>query len=299
MSTPEFRSGFVVLAGRPNVGKSTLLNALIGAKVSIVTPKPQTTRHRILGIDTQAEYQAVFVDTPGLHRGRARALNRAMNRTASAAIGDADVTVIVLESLRWTEEDQDVLRRAQAAGTPLIAAVNKVDKVHPRSRLMPYLQSLAEKAEFEEIVPISALKGTNVDALRGAVLERLPPGPAFFPADQISDRSERFQIAELIREKFMLRLREEIPYGLTVEVEALEKAADLLRVAAIVWIERDSHKGIVIGQGGAQLKACGRSARLEMERLFGRRVHLDLRVKVKENWADRERDLRSLGLGDE
>jgi len=299
MSTPEFRSGFVALAGRPNVGKSTLLNALIGAKVSIVTPKPQTTRHRILGIDTQAQYQIVFVDTPGLHRGHARALNRAMNRAAGAAIGDADVTVIVLESLRWTEEDQDVLGRAQAVGTPLIAAVNKVDMVHPRNRLMPYLQALAEKAPFEEIVPISALKGTNVEALRRAVLQRLPQGPAYFPADQISDRNERFQIAELIREKFMLRLREEIPYGLTVQVEALEKADDLMRVAAIVWIERDSHKGIVIGQGGAQLKACGRSARLEVERLFDRRVHLDLRVKVKENWADRERDLRSLGLGDE
>lgn len=299
MSTPEYRSGFAALAGRPNVGKSTLLNALIGEKVSIVTPKPQTTRHRILGIDTQPRYQIVFVDTPGLHRGHARALNRAMNRAARAAIGDADVIVVVVEALRWLQEDQDLLERALACRRPLIAAVNKVDEVQPRARLMPYLQALSERAPFEEIVPVSALKGTNVDVLRETVLKQLPHGPAYFPADQISDRGERFQMAELIREKFMLRLREEIPYGLTVEVETLERDGDLLRVAALVWIERDSHKGIVIGRRGAQLKACGRAARVELERRLGCRVHLDLRVKVKENWADRERDLRKLGLGDE
>jgi GTP-binding protein Era len=299
MSTPEFRSGFVALAGRPNVGKSTLLNALVGQKVSIVTPKPQTTRHRILGIDTRSRHQIVFIDMPGLHRGPGRALNRAMNRAAGAAIAEADAIVLVLEALRWTQEDQDVLDRARTAGRPLIAAVNKVDRIRPRSRLLPFLRSLAEKASFADIVPISALKGTNVDTLRSAVLRHLPEGPAYFPEDQISDRSERFQIAELIREKFMMRLREEIPYGLTVEVEAVAQEGDLLRVAATVWVERESHKGIVIGQRATQLKACGSAARRELERRFDRRVHLDLRVKVKENWADRERELRDLGLGDE
>lgn len=295
----DFRCGFVALVGRPNVGKSTLLNTLLGKKVSIVTPKPQTTRHRILGVDTRATAQIVFIDTPGLHRGQKRALNRAMNRAAASSMADADIVVTMFEALQWRDEDQDVLERAVASGRPLIAVVSKVDKVQPRSALMPFLQALGGRADFAEIIPVSATRGTNLEALRSALIARLPAGPPLFPPEQLSDRGERFQVAEIIREKFMLRLRDEIPYGLTVEVEAMERTGDLTRIAAVVWLERDSQKGIVIGKGGAQLKACGTAARTELVERFGGAVHLDLRVKVKENWADRERELQSLGFDQE
>jgi len=295
----DFRCGFVALVGRPNVGKSTLLNTLLGHKVSIVTPKPQTTRHRILGVDTRTGTQIIFIDTPGLHRGQKRALNRAMNRAASSSMTDADIVVTVFEALQWRDEDQDVLERAVASDRPLIAVVSKVDKVQPRSALMPFLQQLGERADFAEIIPVSSPRGTNLESLRAALVARLPAGPPLFPAEQVSDRSERFQIAEIVREKFMLRLRDEIPYGLTVEVEAIERSGKLMRIAAVVWVERDSQKGIVIGKAGAQLKACGSSARAELEQRFGSSVHLDLRVKVKENWADRERELQSLGFDQE
>jgi GTP-binding protein Era len=295
----EFRCGFVALVGRPNVGKSTLLNTLLGHKVSIVTPKPQTTRHRILGVDTRAGAQIIFIDTPGLHRGQKRALNRAMNRAASSSMTDADIVVTVFEAMQWRDEDQDVLERAVASGRPLIAVVSKVDKVQPRSALMPFLKQLGERAEFAEIIPVSSPRGTNLESLRAALAARLPAGPPLFPQEQVSDRSERFQIAEIVREKFMLRLRDEIPYGLTVEVEAIERSGTLMRIAAVVWLERDSQKGIVIGKAGAQLKACGSAARAELEHRFGCSVHLDLRVKVKENWADRERELQSLGFDQE
>ncbi len=295
----EFRCGFVALVGRPNVGKSTLLNTLLGHKVSIVTPKPQTTRHRILGIDSGPQAQIMFIDTPGLHRGQKRALNRAMNRAASSSMTDADIVVTVFEAMQWRDEDQDVLDRAVASGRPLIAAVSKVDKVQPRSALMPYLQQLSARADFAEIIPISSPQGTNLETLRSSLIERLPEGPPLFPEEQLSDRSERFQVAEIIREKFMLRLRDEIPYGLTVEVEAMESTGSLRRIAAVVWLERDSQKGIVIGKGGAQLKACGTAARQDLERHFACSVHLDLRVKVKENWADRERELQGFGFDQE
>jgi len=295
----EFRCGFVALVGRPNVGKSTLLNTLLGHKVSIVTPKPQTTRHRILGIDSGPQAQIMFIDTPGLHRGQKRALNRAMNRAASSSMTDADIVVTVFEAMQWRDEDQDVLDRAVASGRPLIAAVSKVDKVQPRSALMPYLQQLSARADFTEIIPISSPRGTNLETLRSRLIERLPEGPPLFPEEQLSDRSERFQVAEIIREKFMLRLRDEIPYGLTVEVEAMESTGSLRRIAAVVWLERDSQKGIVIGKGGAQLKACGSAARQDLERRFACSVHLDLRVKVKENWADRERELQGFGFDQE
>ncbi|MGB5209807.1 MAG: GTPase Era [Gammaproteobacteria bacterium] len=292
----EFRCGYVALLGRPNVGKSTLLNTLLGQKVSIVTPKPQTTRHRILGIDTTADSQIIYIDTPGMHRNQKRALNQAMNRAASSSMADADLLVLVFEALHWSGEDQDVLDQASATGRPMIAVVSKVDKVQPRAALMPVLQQMATRAQFEEIIPVSSHRGSNINTLRTAVLARLPAGPQLFPEEQISDRSERFQVAEIVREKFMLRLHDEIPYGLTVEVQAMESSANLLRIAATVWLERESQKAIVIGKGGGQIKACGTAARVELERLFDNRVHLDLRVKVKEHWADRERELQNFGF---
>ena len=292
----ESRCGFAALMGRPNVGKSTLINRLVGEKLSIVTPKPQTTRHRILGIDSRGDTQIIFVDTPGVHRGQERALNRAMNRTAAGAAHDADVIVIVVEALKWTDEDQDVLDRCKAAGRPMILAVNKVDLVSPRSRLLPYLEEAGSRADFEEIVPLSARRGDNVDALRECVARRLPVGPPLFPPDSLSDRDEAFRIAEVIREKLMYRLREELPYGLTVEVESLERTPDLLRVGAVIWVERAGQKKIVIGAKGGQLKTCGQLAREELEKRLGTKVHLELWVRVKKKWSDSDRALRDLGI---
>ncbi len=291
-----FHSGYATLVGRPNVGKSTLLNTLIGEKVSIVTPKPQTTRHRILGIDNGDGRQIVFVDTPGMHRARGRAINRAMNRAASGAVVDADVVIMVIEALRWTEEDQDVLTRCLAAGRPVIMAVNKVDLVKPKDKLLPFLAALAARGEFDDIVPVSAARGDNVEALRSAVVKRLPEGPAFFPSDASSDQDDRFRISEVVREKLMLRLHEEIPYGLAVEVEQLEMFPTLVRAGVVIWVERPGQKGVVIGKSGAQLKACGQAARHELEETYGRKVHLELWVKVRKKWSDSDQALRDLGI---
>jgi GTP-binding protein Era len=296
MTDNGFRCGYAALVGRPNVGKSTLLNRLLGRKVSIVTPKAQTTRHRILGIDNRDGAQIVFVDTPGLHRGRKNALNRAMNKAASSSMPDADIVVFLTEALRWTAEDADVLGKALDSGRPVIAAVNKVDTVHPRERLLPFIEELSARAEFAAILPISAQKGSNVEALRTEVIKLLPEGPAFFEAGRVTDRDEKFQCAEIIREKLMQRLHQELPYGLTVEIEALEKSAKLARISALIWVGRSAHKSIVIGKRGEQLKKCGQAARIDMENLLGQKVHLELWVRVRENWSDNEKELNRLGF---
>ena len=290
-----FRSGFVALVGRPNVGKSTLLNALLGQKLSIVTSRPQTTRHRVLGISESPEGQIAFVDTPGMHQGPKRALNRAMNRAAGAALGEADVAVLLCEALRWTDEDDMALARVVQSGRPVIAVVNKVDRVHPREQLLPFIARLAERAPFLAIVPISALRADNLEPLRRAILAALPEGERLYPQGQVTDRSERFRIAELIREKLTLELVEELPYGVAVEVESYTGTDDgRVEVGAVIWVDREGQKPIVIGAGGARLKRIGRAARLELNHLFGRRYHLTLWVKVRENWADDARALRQL-----
>jgi GTP-binding protein Era len=292
----DFRCGFAALVGRPNVGKSTLLNALIGEKLSIVTPRPQTTRHRIIGVRTDAQAQIAFVDTPGLHGGARRALNRAMNRTAAAALAEADVCVLVLEALKWTAEDAAVLERIERSGRPAVAAVNKTDRVRPRERLLPYLAELARRFAFAEIVPVSALKANNLEALVRAIGRHLPVSPPLFPEAQRSDLGVGFRIAETIREKLMLELNQELPYGIAVEIEQLLDQDGQLNVAAAIWVDREGQKPIVIGAGGARLKRVGRSARLELNRLLGRRLHLELWVKVREGWADNARALKQLGL---
>jgi GTP-binding protein Era len=296
MTESPFRCGYAALVGRPNVGKSTLLNRLLGRKVSIVTPKAQTTRHRILGIDNQDGAQVVFVDTPGLHRGRKNALNRAMNKAASSSMPDADIVVFLTEALRWKTEDSDVLRKAIDSGRPVIAAVNKVDIVHPRERLLPFIEELAARAQFAAILPISAQKGSNVEALRTEVIKLLPENPAFFDPGQVTDRGEKFHCSEIIREKLMQRLHQELPYGLTVEIEKLEKSAKLARVSALIWVGRSAHKSIVIGKRGEQLKKCGQAARIDLEELLKQKVHLELWVRVRENWADNEKELHRLGF---
>ena len=292
-----FRSGFVALVGRPNVGKSTLLNAFVGQKLSIVTPRPQTTRNRVIGLLQLSDAQIAFVDTPGLHLGQKRALNRAMNRTAAAALGDADLALLVLEALRWTDEDELVLDRIRDTHRPVIAVVNKVDRVHPRERLLPYIAQLATRHEFRQIVPISARRGSHLDDLKRVIVAELPLGEAMFPADQVTDRSRDFRITETIREKLTLELVEELPYGIAVEIEQIETREDgQLRVAAVIWVDREGHKPIVIGADGSRLKRIGRAARLELNHLLGGRFHLTLWVKVREDWADDVRALQQLGL---
>jgi len=293
----SFRSGFAALVGRPNVGKSTLLNALLGHKISIVTPRPQTTRHRVIGITNLPGGQIAFVDTPGMHQGERRALNRSMNRAAAAALLDADLGVLVVEALRWTDEDELALRRVREADRPAIAVVSKVDKVYPRERLLPFLAQLAQRHTFLAIVPLSAQKDVNLDALRQAILAGLPEGQAMFPEDQLTDRSERFRIGETIREKLTLELVEELPYGIAVEIEDLKTTEDgRIEVSAVIWVDRAGQKPIVIGAGGERLKRIGRAARIELNQLLGKRFHLTLWVKVREDWADDSRALAQLGM---
>ena len=297
-NTPEapFRSGFAALVGRPNVGKSTLLNALVGQKLSIVTPRPQTTRHRILGIYTSASEQIAFLDTPGLHREAPRALNKAMNRTATAALEEADIVVLVLEALKWTAEDELALERVARAGRAAIAAVNKVDRVRPRERLLPYLKELGERHPFLAIVPISALKSDNIEALRRTIAAHLPQGPVLYPDGELTDRGIEFRIAEMIREKLTLELNQEVPYGIAVEVERMAEEEGQLMVDAAIWVDREGQKPIVIGAKGERLKRVGTAARLTLNEMLKRRLHLTLWVKVRENWADNARALKELGL---
>jgi GTP-binding protein Era len=292
------RCGFAALAGRPNVGKSTLMNALLGRKVSIVSPRPQTTRTRIHGVLTRPGMQIVFVDLPGIHARQPRAINRVMNRTALASLADSDVNLFLIEALRWTEEDERVLGELRAAGRPIVLLINKVDRVQPKSRLLPFIAEVAARADFARVVPLSALRRRNIEALPGIIAGFLPESPLLYPPDQVTDASDRFLAAEVIREKLMRRLQDELPYGLAVEVEAMGMAEDepgKRIVQAVVWVERTGHKAIVIGKGGEQLKEVGRAARLELKRLFGQPVHLELWVKVREGWADDERALRQFG----
>jgi len=295
-ASPEFRCGFAALVGRPNVGKSTLLNALVGQKLSIVTPRPQTTRHRILGISHLPDAQIAFVDTPGLHAQAGRALNKAMNRTAATALQDADLVVLVLEALHWTAEDDFALGRIVSSGRPAVAAINKIDRARPRERLLPYIAEAARRHEFLAIVPVSALKLDNIEDLRRSIAAHLPLSPPLFPHGELTDRGLEFRIAEMIREKLTLELNQEVPYGIAVEVERLAEQDGQLAVDAAVWVDREGQKPIVIGAKGERLKRVGRSARLALNGLLGRRLHLNLWVKVRENWADNARALRELGL---
>lgn len=294
--TDEYRSGFVAVVGRPNVGKSTLINTILGNKISIVTPKPQTTRHRILGIDTHKTYQAIYVDTPGIHRNASKAMNRMMNRTATNALADADLVLFMTEANRWTEEDQDVLDRLAHCGAPVIVLLNKIDTVKPREVLLNALAEMSQRGEFSEVIPISARKNDNVDRLIKLVPRFLPVSAPLFPEDMATDRSENFHTAETIREKLTLALRQEIPYGLTVQIERFVRQDSGIEINAVIWVERDNQKGIVVGKGGNVLKKVGRAARLELKQQTGEPVHLELWVKVKDNWADNEQDLLRLGF---
>ncbi|MCG8609543.1 MAG: GTPase Era [Pseudomonadales bacterium] len=292
------RCGFVAIVGRPNVGKSTLLNRILGQKISITSKKPQTTRHQIVGIHTDGPVQTVFVDTPGIHKEQEKAINRYMNRAASTAAKDVDVIVFLVSGTKWTEEDSMVLETVSKLKVPVILAVNKIDAVQNKGQLLPVLEKHATRMTFSDIIPISAQNGHNVEQLQALIANLLPESIHYYPEDQITDRTERFLAAELVREKVMRQLGAEVPYSVTVEIEEFKAEGNLLNVSALILVERDGQKKIVIGQKGEQLKIIGRDARLDMERIFDCKVMLNLWVKVKRGWADDERALRSLGYED-
>jgi len=291
----ELHSGYIALVGRPNVGKSTLMNQILGKKIAITSSKPQTTRHRMLGIKSMDNIQMVFVDTPGLHKSENRALNRYMNRVAKAAMQDVDIVLFMVEALQWQPEDQWVCSMLKALDKPVILVINKVDRVKDKAKLLPFIDNISAQANFIKTIPISALDALQVDVLQDELIKLLPDDKHYFPPDQFSDRSDRFVVSEIIREKLMRRLHDELPYAITVTIEAFEEEDDIIRLAAVIWVERQSHKHIVIGKGGAMLKLIGKQAREDMEVYFKKKVFLQTWVKIKSNWADDEKSLHQFG----
>ncbi|HSG90537.1 MAG TPA: GTPase Era [Pseudomonadales bacterium] len=290
------RCGYVAFVGRPNVGKSTLLNRLVGQKVSITSSRPQTTRHTLLGIHTEGADQIIYVDTPGLHSAEKRALNRAMNRSARAALADVDVACMLVEAGRWTEADDMVLGLLGQARGARFLIINKADRMVPRQRLLPFMEACSKRAAFDEIIPLSALNGENLEALTDCIRARLPHAPHLFGDDAFTDRSERFLVAETIREKIMRRVGDELPHQITVTIEQWTQEPRVLVIHANILVEREGQRAIVIGHGGERLKQVGIDARRDIEELLGTHVRLELWVKVRGGWSDNESMLRNLGF---
>jgi len=293
------RCGYVAFVGRPNVGKSTLLNRLVGQKLCITSRKPQTTRHRVLGIKTTDDTQFIFVDTPGMHVDNKHAMNRYMNRAAKTAVHDVDIVVFVIDGTGWTDGDDLVLERIEHTEAKVLIAVNKVDKLEKKEALLPLMQKLSAIENVTDIIPVSATKGDNIDTLESTLKSLLPESEFFFDEEQVTDRSMRFIAAELIREKLIRRLGKELPYSLTVEIEEYENKEGMLHVGAVIWVERSGQKAIVIGKDGSMLKEIGRQSRLDLEKMLDEKVFVRLWVKVKEGWSDDSRALRSLGYTDD
>ncbi len=289
-----FRTGTLAIVGQPNVGKSTLINRLVGQKVSITSKKPQTTRHRISGILTTDVCQYIFVDTPGFQTRHAGALNRVMNRSVTQALSEVDVTICVIEAGRFGSADRAIIKLLPR-DRPVLLAINKIDRLADKSRLLPFIAQLAQEFAFAEIVPLSAEKGDGVSDLLQSAAKYLPEAPPLFEADDITDRSERFLAAELLREKLFRNLGEELPYGIAVEIERFEQEGNLRRIFAAIIVDKAAHKAMIIGRGGEKLKTMSSDARRDMEQLFGGPVYLETWVKVKSGWADDERALKSLG----
>jgi len=287
--------GYAAIIGRPNVGKSTLINHLIRQKVSITSRKPQTTRHRILGIHTQDNIQVIYVDTPGIQDKERLALHRYMNRTALRTLWDVDVIVFVVEALKWTEADQKVLDKMVKTEVPVVLVINKVDKIKDKSALLPYMEKISAYSHFTNIIPISAKNGTQVDVLERYLQSLMPEGAFFYEADRVTDKTEAFMASELIREKIFRLTGDELPYSVTVEIEQFKLENEMYRIAALILVDKAGHKQMIIGKKGEKLKAVGTQARLELEKNLGRKVFLQLWVKVKGGWADDERALKSLG----
>ena len=293
--TPPVKSGLVTIIGRPNVGKSTLLNALVGQKVSITSRRPQTTRHRIMGVSTREHGQIVYIDTPGLHLGKGRTINRFMNRAASGALHGVDCIIMLIAAMGWQKADERVLELFQKQEIPVVLAINKMDLIKRRDDLLPLIEESNRRFKFTEIIPVSAVKRTNLDSLEAILLQLLPEQHPLFPADQLTDRSERFMAAELMREQIFRKMGQEIPYAVAVEIEQFKTVKKILHINALIWVEKKGQKAIIIGKGGERLKQIGIAARQEMETFFGHKVNLGLWVKVREGWSDNERALRSFG----
>lgn len=289
------KCGYIAIVGRPNVGKSTLLNAILKQKVSITSPKPQTTRYQILGIKTEGPVQSIYIDTPGIHKTQKFAMNRYMNRIAASVIPDANVIVFVIEALLWQEEDQLVFEQIQKTQAPVILVINKVDTVKDKSKLLPFIEKSQSRYDFAAIIPISAMQQDQVTVLEKKIAEYLPNGVHLFPDDEVTDKNIQFQTGELIREKIMLMTQQEVPYSTTVSIESLVVEKKLVRISAIIWVEREGQKPILIGEKGKKLKSIGTRARKDIEKLLGQKVFLQLWVKVKENWTDDERALKTFG----
>lgn len=290
------RCGMIAIVGRPNVGKSTLLNHMIGQKLCITSRKPQTTRHLILGIKSTDNCQMIFVDTPGMHRSGKHAMNQRMNRAAGSVLHDVDAVVWVVDRAMWTEEDQQVLERLAAVEQPVILAINKIDELADKSALLPLISTYSGRRNFSAIVPVSALQETGLDVLEDALYKHLPEADFIYPEDQLTDKSERFFASEIIREKIIRQLGEELPYQTAVEIEEFVQDGNLLRISGLILVEKEGQKKIVIGDGGERLKKIGQQARIDMEEMFGHKVMLKLWVKVRRGWADSERTLNSLGI---
>ena len=295
----DYRCGYVALIGRPNVGKSTLMNSLLGQKLSITSRKPQTTRHRILGIKTTDDVQIVYVDTPGIHHSDKQAMHRYLNRAALSIIQDVSVIVFLVEALKWEEEDELALSQCEKASCPVLLAINKVDQVKDKDKLLPFLQQVAARSQFAAVVPISAKQGTQLDELEKCIASYLPVSEPLYPEDQVTDRSVKFIATEIIREKLVRLLGDELPYATSVEIEKFDESDELAKIYAIIWVERDNQKAIVIGKDGAKLKRIGQEARADLENLLEKKVYLKTWVKVKKGWSDDERALLQLGYRDE
>ncbi|MEW8053045.1 MAG: GTPase Era [Candidatus Thiodiazotropha sp.] len=298
MSKSNNHCGYAAIVGRPNVGKSTLLNRLLGFRLAITSHKAQTTRHTILGINTLASGQVIYVDTPGIHQRSDNAMNRYLNRTAKTALADVDLLIFVVEALSWNSEDEKVLTLIKQVETPTILAVNKVDRVKQKERLLPYLSEISSRHHFIEIVPLSAKNGKNLDTLQELVLRALPEAVNFYPEDQLTDRPEKFFAAEMIREQITRRYAKELPYAVSVEIERFEELSGLYRINAVIWVEKAGQKGILIGKDGQALKEVATQARKAMQQFFDCKVHLELWVKVKKSWSSDEAALIRLGYGE-
>jgi len=295
---PVQRCGYVAIVGRPNVGKSTLLNNLLGMKLSITSRKPQTTRHQILGVKTSGNVQTIYVDTPGIHQRRGTAINKYMNRAATSVLNDVDVILLVVQVNKWTDEDQAIVDKLKSVACPVVLVINKIDKLETKKQLLPVIQELSSRYDFAEIIPVSAMSGLNVDILEQKIFPLLPENEHIYPDDQVTDRSMRFLAAEIIREKLVRELGQELPYTSAVDIDKYIEDDDLVRIHATIYVESTGQKAIIIGKKGEKLKSIGMSARQDISKLVDAKVYLNLWVKVREGWSNDERALRGLGYSE-
>jgi GTP-binding protein Era len=295
---PAQRCGYVAIIGRPNVGKSTLLNYILGMKLSITSRKPQTTRHQILGVKTEANVQCIYVDTPGIHQRRGTAINKYMNRAATSVLNDVDIILLVVQAGQWTEEDQSIIAKLSTTECPVILVVNKIDKLDNKKQLLPIIQNLSSQYDFSEIIPIAALNGVNVTILEEKLVPLLPENDHVYSAEQVTDRSMRFLASEIIREKLIRELGQELPYTSTVVIDKYDEDEDIVRIHATIFVESAGQKSIIIGKKGARLKSIGTNARKDISKMIASKVYLNLWVKVREGWSNDEQALRGLGYGE-